>query len=988
MELRLRGRLLRSGVMSLMVAAVGTGATLGVAGHAAAQTTTAIVRGVVRGAAAGSQVSVRDPATNQALSAPIGPDGSYTLSGLRPGAYELTVTGADGAPRRRDIVVSIGQSVTLDIDASAPAPAADAAPEAGGGEVVVTARRLVETRTSEVATNVSQAQIRNLPQTDRNFLSFAALAPGVRYNDTEFGRGFTAGAGNAADVNVFIDGLSLKNNVLAGGIAGQQGSRGNPFPQLAVSEFRVLTQNYKAEYEQASSAIITSLTKSGSNEFHGEAFFQYTDKSLTDQDVFSKRLDLPKPDYERKQYGASLGGPIVKDKLFFFGAYERNDQVRSEQVRLNSDDPALTNQFAKYLGFFASPFEEDLYFGKLTWTPDDRQTFDLSVNIRQEDDIRDFGRNTAYSSATRLKNEVDTYLLRHTFRGDGFVNEAAVSFLDYEYNPAALTDAPTTNYSGYIQVGGASSTQDVSQKTYTLRDDLTVTGFRFRGDHVFKMGVRYSHQDYHFDDRTYSQPYFEYRVAQSGALSGQLDQDVPYLANLGVGDPVISAQNNQLGVYAQDDWQVNPHLQLNIGLRWDYEDNMFDNDFVTPANAAATLRALPRTFYYTNPEDFISNGNRPTDKAMFQPRLGFSYDVFADQRTVVFGGYGHYYDRNVFSNTLNERYRQQYNIATFFFSRDGSVNPEGQPTVVFDPKYLTRAGLESLRAQAQTGFTELFVVKNDSVAPQTDQFTLGLRQRFGPIYTSIAGTYIKGDHGETNIFVNRDTANGDCCVTGVGTPAGDHGYSYVTTVIDAYKTRYKGLYVTIEKPYTDASRWGFSLAYTLSKATQNGDPSIYGGSGFYSYNCLDPASCGYHARANDARHNIVLSGQVLLPFDVRLSTLTTLTSPQPYLFEDYTNGFSYSTQNIQFDRLRQNANCMGAFARCTVDVKLQKEFPVPHRAGRLNLYLDIFNLFNNHNYGQYDGYTGYGGEVSTTFGQPLDLATRPRSFQFGAAYRF
>src|SRR5204862_38409 len=121
------------------------------------------------------------------------------------------------------------------------------------------------------------------------------------YNDSETDKSFTSGASTASQVNVFIDGVSLKNKLREGGVAGQQNSRGNPFGQLAVQEFRVLTQNYKAEYEQAGSAIITAVTKSGTNEFHGEIFGQYTNRSLTERSYLDEINDRPKPEFTRKQ---------------------------------------------------------------------------------------------------------------------------------------------------------------------------------------------------------------------------------------------------------------------------------------------------------------------------------------------------------------------------------------------------------------------------------------------------------------------------------------------------------------------------------------------------------------------------------------------------------------------------------------------------------------------------------------------------------------
>ena len=220
---------------------------------AAAQNVTASISGQVRDAqgapVAGAVITARNEGTNQTVSATSGADGNYRLSGLRPGPYAIS-TQIGGAPVTDRVSVEIGQSASLDLGPAAAVAEGEAPAAAGADEIVVTGRRLVETRTSEVATNVSQQQIRRLPQTDRNFLAFTQLAPGVKYNDSETNRGFRSGASSAAAVNVFIDGVSLKNNVLDQGVAGQQDSRGNPFAQLAIQEFRVLTQNYKAEYEQ------------------------------------------------------------------------------------------------------------------------------------------------------------------------------------------------------------------------------------------------------------------------------------------------------------------------------------------------------------------------------------------------------------------------------------------------------------------------------------------------------------------------------------------------------------------------------------------------------------------------------------------------------------------------------------------------------------------------------------------------------------------
>ena len=142
---------------------------------------------------------------------------------------------------------------------------------------VVGDTRLVDTRTSEITTNVTQEQMRYLPQNSRNFLNFAALAPGVRVSDNEFRKEFSAGALPSQNVNVFIDGVSFKNDVIDGGVMGQDASRGNPFPQNAV-QVPGADPELQGRYEKAASSIITAVTKSGGNRYSGEIFSYYQDK--------------------------------------------------------------------------------------------------------------------------------------------------------------------------------------------------------------------------------------------------------------------------------------------------------------------------------------------------------------------------------------------------------------------------------------------------------------------------------------------------------------------------------------------------------------------------------------------------------------------------------------------------------------------------------------------------------------------------------------
>lgn len=219
---------------------------------------------------------------------PVTAGGNYTLPSLAPGSYRIE---AKGTGASQDVTAQVGQALTLNLDAAAAA-AATATANANAQNlqgVTVSANTLFETRTSEVGTNISQAQINTLPQNERNFLDFAKLVPGVTVSRDPNSKSFSAGGQSAENVNVFIDGASLKNNVLKGGIAGQDSTRGNPFSQEAVQEFRVLTQNYKAEYEQAGTAIITAVTKSGTNEFHGSVYDYFQNRAMISQNSFDRK---------------------------------------------------------------------------------------------------------------------------------------------------------------------------------------------------------------------------------------------------------------------------------------------------------------------------------------------------------------------------------------------------------------------------------------------------------------------------------------------------------------------------------------------------------------------------------------------------------------------------------------------------------------------------------------------------------------------------
>lgn len=1000
--------------LTLGVSALALATLMLSAGAASAQVATSTIRGSISdGAAAepGATVVARNVGSGFTNRTTANPAGGYTLSGLRPGTYQVTVTTADGGAATDTVTIGVGQVGNLDLVVSEAAPTGTAdASAVDVGDVVVTGRRLVEVRTPENATNITTQQIQTLPQISRNFLNFAALAPGVRVSQNPEEVTITAGGQRAESINAFIDGASLKSNVISGGITGQDDSRGNPFPQAAIGEFRIISQNFKAEYEQASSAIITAVTKSGTNEFHGEIFGTYRDDSFITKDVFTRRNGGEQPSLEVQQYGAALGGPIIQDRLHFFGSYEHKQENRAAVVNLGRQTPAYQTQFAQYLGAFATPFEEDLFFGKLSFQPAEGHLIDFSVTYRDEGDTTGVGGANAFERASGLQQNTKSANLRYQYQGRGFLNEAAIDYRNYNYNPTAANfDKAGQSFrifeNGYdpfggvsiLNIGGANSRQNITDEGLTFRDDLTFNEVEFMGFHTIKLGGKYSRQNYTLDKEFGRNPQFYYDL--NGTASGSAT--VPYRVELGNAFPTVDLTNNVYGFYIQDDWRITDKLELNLGIRWDYEDNANNNDYVTPPSVAAGLRqwiastdgGKPAGYApsWFNVDDYISTGsNRSPFKNAFQPRIGFSYDIFGDRSTVIFGGAGRYYDRINFNFGFDEIAKPFDYSRNAFFSTTGrpAGTAAGTPTdpILWLASYGTAAGLDPILASIPAK-GEAFLLKNDFAPPKTDQFNLGVRQRFGQWQTEFTLAYGKSENEFTWQYLTRCREptsgndgggfgdNGGFCGPGGSNPY--RGY----LVSDHNKEReFTALYVKLDKGYTRDSGWGVNIAYTLSKSEQNG------GNDNFCFDCFSVESSPVRSSANDERHRIVANGIVDLPWNMQLSGILTLGSGTPFdVFDGTGSQFRYRPYGAYPDK--ENFFIPNAFAYRNLDLRLTKTVPV-QGVGEFQVYVDAINIFNFDNYKDFDGGTGSAASPNVNFGRPSGVLFPTRTLQIGARYSF
>jgi hypothetical protein len=398
---------------------------------------------------------------------------------------------------------------------------------------------------------------------------------------------------------------------------------------------------------------------------------------------------------------------------------------------------------------------------------------------------------------------------------------------------------------------------------------------------------------------------------------------------------------------------------------------MLNNDYVTPdAVRAATAPFVDNARYFTD------GGDRPPFYGAWQPRLGFSYDITGAGRTIAFGGWGRYYDRVLYNSTLDERFRLQYAVRSFQFSRDGGIR-DGVETIVWSPSYLSVAGLETIIAQGRAPNPEVFLIANDTEPPVSDQWSLGARQSFKGIVTSVTYTGTRSRNLFTYIFGTR-RPDGTCCLT---VP----GYSNIlVSDPDGRKSWFDGLYVQVDRPYSgDRLKYGYSVTYTLGQSEQTGGD-------LFSLDMPRASDYPRYPTGADERHRLVMTGIFGLPYGFIASTFITLGSGTPYTIDDQSQGGGVNERRLMRNGGRPEQFTFifpSAWAYRSVDLQLEKGF---HFKGSqvVSVIFQGFNIFS------FDNFSGYQGSIPTlpavnlNYGRPSSLIDPGRRLQFGLRYGF
>ncbi len=959
-----------------------------------AQTSESTLRGT---APAGVTVVAKSVDTGAVRKTTAGPDGTYVIAGLPSGNYHVTA----GDKQAADVSLSVASVAVYDFGSGNSGPS-------DSTSVTVTGRRpTVEVRSSQVNQIVTLHDIDALPQATRNFMEFADTVPGVQFTvDSGHNTSLRGGAQLDSAVNVYIDGVDQKDFVSGGsGFAGSagvngNGDPGNPFPQLAIGEYKVVTSNYSAEYGDASSAVIIAQTKSGTNQFHGEIFGDYTNQNLRAETPAEKATDTPKAKEPNEEYGAAFSGPIIKDVMHFFVTWEHKDLSDQDVVYPGSGvtqaqaTALLPSSVSSQYGPVTNPFEENLYFGKIDYEPTDQDRIEASANYRLEHVVSGGNGQSAKSTEAPYTNDVKREDIRWQHSTNDWVNELRLSYQDTDSSTTTTSAAPQFDYTYYpnalnssggttlINVGGPGSGIGAisAQKGLTAQDDFTFSNLHAAGDHTLKLGV--SLGDIKLTSQNASSNLanatYYYAVTPSGVAATPDEVQYPNLT-AGYNSASVTTNDKQFGAYIQDDWDVDQHLEINLGLRVDHEEVPAYLKYVTPANVVAAINgpfpganetyaaALAKSAPGSpgiNINNYISTGSNRKAPYNFAPRLGFSYDFGGDGRVVLFGGYARSYNRNVFNTLALEttKIALNGNPQVYFPSAQtqdsfgacataADVNPANH-CYAWNSSYLTPAGLAGLQTDPTSH--EVDLLNNNIKTPYSDQFSVGIRNKLGEWNTQATLSYVESYDEIVGHLGNRYS---DGSYYQNGSQWGAQGVPGVGSLIlwdNAGKDEDFQIALAAQKPYTKQSGWSATVSYTFSDAKQNnvagGSNPYQVGNNQYLFDYPEPGDYPELKSSAVPTHRVVATYTRDLFWDMQFAAKLTLATPtSAFGIFGCANGVAVCNNLGGSISAIESKTPHDTLGYKDVDLQLTKNLRLPSGYDGY-IRVDILNLFNWANY--------------------------------------
>lgn len=638
-----------------------------------------------------AQVTARNVDTGLERTTESGEFGLYTLTLLPVGQYEVTVKKQGFSDKTIGAVrVGVGQSITVEVRMAVGAAATQVEVASGAAAV--------ETTRSSVANSVDNSQIANLGLNGRDFLKFLLLTPGVtqdvRTGDLSFG-------GLRGTLNsVQVDGTDNNNNFY-GQTIGRTGTGRAPyqFSVDSVEEFQINSSNYSAEFGRAGGAVTNVVTKSGTNEFHGSAFEYFRDREMNANTWINNSRGIPIQPYHINQFGGTAGGPVVKNKDFFFFNYDGQRRHLPNPVFLGVPIPAAlaadpVNQakialLNSKLAPYQLAYDQDVYLVKNDWQINDKHRLSGRYNRQRFNGVglESSGNQVAYEHSGTASVFTDTVAtsLASVF-SPTLINEFRFAYLQDNEPSAAYSTGPETvlRQSGVtaLQFGASSITPRFANiKGEEFADNLT----KIVGRHTFKVGADINHnaiENYFAGNVRGSYTFNSYAEFFANTPSSFI-QAFP-----GAGTPGFTTRPNftELGFYAQDEVRLTPKLTLDFGVRYDL----------------ALLTKPP----VKNPDPQLAAFGLDTsaldnDTNNIGPRFGFAYKPLASDKLVFRGGYGLYYGRTpqILTSTAYNQNGISASSLTFtgaaipaypsnFSSQPAGIAGAAPSILLFDPTYV------------------------------------------------------------------------------------------------------------------------------------------------------------------------------------------------------------------------------------------------------------------------------------------------------------
>ncbi len=617
------------------------GTVLLMAGQAIAQQGTTEIRGKVvdpQGAGIpGATVIARNQETGMFRETVSGSDGTYFISAMTPGRYELSAE-LQGFKKQvlSNILLEVGKTATLEVQLAV-----------GGIEESVTVSaesQIVDTTSKEIGGNLSSRELVALPSINRNYVGLIGVLPGIVPNVATDSVGSDAIITNGRESrnnNYLVDGSNNFDDV-NGGRSGTQARTALE----SIQEFQVITNQFDAEYGRTSGAVVNAVTKQGTNQWHGSAFAFGQDAKLTKEEYFAKKEDLPKPDTRRQEYGGTFGGPIVHDKAHFFFSLER--VLMDEGITTNIPSrPDLTWAGIERTRIWntVARFDQQLtanHTWGVRWLREYSPQFNQIIGnvtppaVDEEDDT---DQTVVATLASVFGNSrVNTLRVNWTQEDVAFANPC--------YNQNGRIQADCEPSLDFLSFDDQQSPRAQARINDAYQVDDTFSWFipGKKGDHDVKFGAQYQYSTVQNSNDGNLNATFQFS-RNDLPFNASNPRTYPDRFSIRVGGASTSEQKvHFIGAFVQDKWKVNDRLTLSLGLRWDAEITPIveaDNPFFEDANAY------------------------PVDWNNVQPRLGFAYDLGGNGRQVIRGGFGKFYERTYFELTGGF-----YTNGTFVYSQN------------------------------------------------------------------------------------------------------------------------------------------------------------------------------------------------------------------------------------------------------------------------------------------------------------------------------